>query len=141
MVSQDVVTRLGAQVGSAVRKAGADRYATSAALADRGGDGRTLLVATGEAFPDGLAAGSLARRLNADVLLTRPEDVPDVVADRAAELAPRRVYGMGGLVALQRQTLRTFDQLRTPMTPIFLSPVLLAEDGSEQGGVVQFTVE
>lgn len=140
VVSQDVVTELGARVGSAVRRAGPDRYATSAALADRAGSGRTLLVATGEAFPDGLAAGSLARRLDADVLLTRPDAVPDVVADRAAELAPRRVYGMGGTVAVERQTLRTFDQLRTPLTPLHLTPVLLTEDGAEQGGITQFTV-
>lgn len=136
VVSQDVVTTLGARVGSAVRKAGPDRYATSAALADRAGSGRTLLVATGQAFPDGLAAASLARRLDADVLLTRPDGVPGVVADRADELAPRRVHGLGGQVALSRTTLRTFDQLRTPLTPIWLTPVM----PDDAGGVVQFTV-
>lgn len=137
VVSQQVVTALGARVGSAVRRAGPDRYATSAALADRAGSGRTLLVATGEAFPDGLTAASVARRLDADVLLSRPDVVPDVVADRATDLAPRRVYGLGGMTALSRTTLRTFDQLRSPLTPLYLTPVL----GDDQGGTLTFTVE
>lgn len=125
-------------VGAVTRRAGPDRYATSAALADRPGSGRTLLVATGEAFPDGLTAASLARHLDADVLLTSSAaTVPDVIADRAAELAPRRIYGLGGMNALSRSALRTLDQLRTPLTPIHLSPVLA--DG--QGGGVTFTVE
>lgn len=137
VVSQSVVTALGARVGSATRRAGPDRYATSAALADRAGAGRTLLVATGETFPDGLTAGSLARQLDAEVLLSRPSEVPDVVVDRAAELAPRRVYGLGGTTALSRSALRTFDQLRTPLTPLYLTPVL----DEDQGGFEQLTVD
>ena len=91
-----------------------------------------LEAASGElvAFLDG--DGSL----DADVLLTRPDGVPGVVADRADELAPRRVHGLGGQVALSRTTLRTFDQLRTPLTPIWLTPVM----PDDAGGVVQFTV-
>lgn len=135
VVSEATRQALADRVGSAVRRAGADRYATSAALADRPGSGRTLLVATGTTFPDGLAAGSLARHLDADLLLSAPSEVPDVVVDRAEQLAPRRVYGLGGTAALSRTALRTFDQLRTPMTPLHLTPVL------DQDGATTFTVD
>lgn len=112
------------RVGSAVRRFGADRYATSAALVDGSRTGARLLIATGETFPDGLTAGSLARRLDADLLLTRPDEVPEVIADRAEALAPRRVVGFGGLTALTAAVLEAFDDLRTPLTPLFLDPVV-----------------
>ena len=60
-----------------------------------------------------------------------------MVRERAAELAPRRVYGLGGTVVLARSTLRTLDQLRTPLTPLYRWPVL----DDDQGGRVLFTVE
>ncbi len=135
VISRTTLRALRDRVGTAERRSGPDRYATSAALVDDARSGRTLMVATGEAFPDGLTAASLARRLGADVLLTRPEAVPEVVVDRAEELAPRRVYGLGGTTALSRTALRTFDQLRTPMTPLHLEPVVAP------GGSVIFTVE
>ena len=137
VVSETTLQDLRQRVGEATRRSGPDRYATSAAVADRTASGRTLLVATGEAFADGLAAASLARQLDADLLLTRPDAVPAVVEDRAAELAPRRVYGMGGTTALSRTALRTFDQLRTPLTPLYRAPV----HTDAQGGTVTFTVE
>lgn len=137
VVDEATLARLRQQVGQATRRWGADRYATSAALADRDVNGRTLLVATGRAFADGLTAASLARRLDADLLLTEPGSVPAVVEDRAAELAPRRVVGLGGTVAVDRTTLRAFDQLRSPLTPLYRWPVL--PDG--QGGAQVFTVE
>ena len=137
VVSESTLAALRRRVGSATRRAGADRYTTSAALTAGAADGRTLLVATGRSFADGLTAASLARRLDADLLLTEPDAVPGVVRERAAELAPRRVYGLGGTVVLARSTLRTFDQLRTPLTPLYRWPVL--DDG--QGGTLTFTVE
>lgn len=134
VVSRTTLRTLQDRVGTAVRRSGPDRYATSAALVDDDRSGRILLVATGETFPDGLTAASLARRLGADVLLTRPGAVPDVIVDRAEDLSPRRVYGLGGTTALSRSALRTFDQLRTPMTPLYLEPVV-------PGGQVTFTVD
>ena len=137
VVSDATLATLRRRVGSATRRSGPDRYATSAALTAGAGRGRTLLVATGRSFADGLTAASLARRLGADLLLTEPTSVPAVVRERAAELAPRRVYGLGGTVVLSRSTLRTFDQLRTPLTPLYRSPVL----DDDQGGTLTFTVD
>lgn len=124
VVSPTTFNALRDQVGAATRRSGPDRYATSAALADRDGSGRTLLVTTGEDFPDALAAGSLARRLDADLLLTRPTTVPDRIHDRAAELAPRRIVALGGTSALAANVLNIFDRLRTPLTPLFLEQVV-----------------
>ncbi|HVM54529.1 MAG TPA: cell wall-binding repeat-containing protein [Acidimicrobiales bacterium] len=57
--------------GPARRLAGTDRYATAAAIAtDRVGDATQVIIATGNAFPDALAAAPLARSFGAPVLLT-----------------------------------------------------------------------
>ncbi len=62
------------------RLAGADRFATSAAppaaVLDRlGADPRPLVVATGSDYPDALAAGAVAARLDAPLLLVDGRDL------------------------------------------------------------------
>jgi len=62
------------------RLAGADRFATSAATAaaalDRlGADPRPLVVATGSDYPDALAAGAVAARVDAPLLLVDGRDL------------------------------------------------------------------
>jgi putative cell wall-binding protein len=70
-VSDDVVTALtsaGFQVG---RIAGADRYATAAAIADQISSPQVVLLATGLNFPDGLTAGVAAAHGGGVVLFTQ----------------------------------------------------------------------
>lgn len=68
------------------RLAGTDRYATAAAIArDRAGEASQVVMATGNDFPDALAAAPLARSMGAPVLLTSgciPEDSLAFVRDR-----------------------------------------------------------
>lgn len=91
-----------------VRLAGKERYATAAAITEEAiarlpaGPG-PLIVATGDTFPDALAAGPLAARLDAPILLV-PSD--GALPERAEALltahADRfdRVLVMGGAAAL-----------------------------------------
>jgi putative cell wall-binding protein len=133
-VSPMTYAALAQRAGSATRRSGTDRYATSAEVADRSGSGtRPLIVATGENFPDALTAGPLAGRLNADLLLVRPAEIPAVIADRAKELAPLRVIGLGGGAAMTDPVLQQLDGYRTPLTPLWLDPVVA-------GGQVEIAV-
>lgn len=65
------------------RISGADRYATANAVALAAATGRTNITAavlvSGENFPDGLAAASLAGALNAPMLLTQAAALPTSV--------------------------------------------------------------
>ncbi|GAA1055303.1 hypothetical protein GCM10017608_24240 [Agromyces luteolus] len=83
------------------RAGGADRYLTSVELAarfDRGvGD---VWLATGEDFPDGLAASAVAGARGGPVLLTRSTRLPGPVGAELSRLAPRRVWVMGGEAAV-----------------------------------------
>lgn len=70
------------------RIAGTDRYSTAAdvARATFTAPVNTIVIASGEAFPDGLAASGLAGAYRAPVLLTRPDALPAPTADAITQL-------------------------------------------------------
>lgn len=79
------------------RFAGGDRYATSVAIS-RGtlaATGTTVFLASGEKFPDALAAGPVAAAERGHLLLTARDQLPAVVAQRIAELRPAEVVVVG----------------------------------------------
>ena len=69
-VPASVATQLTALGYTVVRFAGATRYATAVAVADALGDPSTVLLATGQNFPDALAAGPAAVKVGGVVLLS-----------------------------------------------------------------------
>lgn len=90
-----------------VRHDGADRYAT-AADASRAtfepGVPRVLL-ATGQSFADALAAGPVAGRLGAPVLLVQPTQLPEATRAELARLDPGAVTVLGGPAAVSDDVL------------------------------------
>ena len=81
-----------------VRLAGADRYATAAAIAnDAFAPGIDVAyVATGTAFPDALAGAAVAGAKHAPVLLVLPNGIPAATAAAIARLKPNRIVVVGG---------------------------------------------
>ncbi len=81
-----------------VRIAGADRYATAAAVAADAfepGVG-VAYVATGAAFPDALAAAAVAGGVRAPVLLVTATGIPAATAAQLSRLQPGRIVVVGG---------------------------------------------
>jgi putative cell wall-binding protein len=100
--------------GSVSRLAGADRYATAVAIsaATYAADGpSTVYLATGTAFPDGLAAGPVAGRAAAPLLLTAPNSLPAAVADELRRLNPSRVVVLGSAGAVSDAVLAAVRSL------------------------------
>ena len=115
---EEAIRALG--VGTVTRLSGPSRYATGAAVArallsggdpaglplggafaqDEGGDGPDVIVASGEDFPDALAAGPLAGTTGRIILLTRRTDLPAETAEVLAEINPARVIIAGGSAAV-----------------------------------------
>lgn len=91
----DAVEALGADVK---RVKGADRYGTALAVADEIGTEGPVFLSTGTNFPDALAAGAAAGSEGGVVLLTRGEQLPNVVADHL-EGFDGDVYAIGGPAA------------------------------------------
>lgn len=82
-----------------VRYGGADRYATSVAVAEGLGNPTTVFLTTGHSFADGLAAGTAAATVDGAVLLTDGDAMAaPVVAHLAAHPAQVR-YAVGGPAA------------------------------------------
>lgn len=59
-----------------------------------------VVLATARAFPDALAAGALAARLGAPLLLVEPDELPAAVADELGRLGARRARVLGGTGAI-----------------------------------------
>lgn len=80
------------------RIAGADRYGTAAALAADGWpDGaETVILATGENWPDALASAPLSKVRDAPLLLTRTGSLPAETGSAIARLSPERIIVLGG---------------------------------------------
>jgi putative cell wall-binding protein len=87
-----------AATGSVQRLAGADRFATSVAVSRfaYGAGTEAVFVATGFAFPDGLASGPVAALVPGPVLLVAPDQLPVVVGVELARLGPSNVVILGG---------------------------------------------
>lgn len=83
------------------RIAGADRYATAAALsAAFKADAAVVYVASGENYPDALAVAPIAASDGAALLLVRRNGVPVEIASELTRLNPTRIVVIGGTGAI-----------------------------------------
>ncbi len=84
------------------RLAGADRYGTAAAIARDlfNDDADTVVLASGQEFPDALSGNFLAGSLNAPILLTAPGFIPEVTSTTLDELGTSNITILGGTDAV-----------------------------------------
>ncbi|WP_349903878.1 cell wall-binding repeat-containing protein, partial [Parafrigoribacterium humi] len=84
--------------GHVSRLAGADRYATSAAIsaASFAPGVPVVYVASGEAFPDALSAAPVAGPGGGPVLLVTPSGIPASIRAELVRLKPSRIVVVGG---------------------------------------------
>ena len=90
-----------------VRRAGADRYGTAAAISADGfaAGVPVAYVATGAAFPDALAAAAAAGATTSPVLLVTATAVPAATAAELKRLHPGRIVVVGGSAAVSNAVL------------------------------------
>ena len=83
--------------GPVSRWAGADRYATAAAVAAQAfPTAATAFLANGLGFPDALAGGPSAGAAHGPVILTAPGSLPTASRQQLQRLKPVRVFVLGG---------------------------------------------
>lgn len=114
VISNGVIDLLRDLVPATVsRVAGPDRYATAAALS-RGRfdpDVEHVVLVTGEAYPDGLAAGSVAAKLGSPVLLTEAAQLPGPTRIELERLSPGVVLIVGGPDAVSASIASDIENL------------------------------
>lgn len=107
------------------RVAGADRYETALEVAELvgaegtlGDHGRSVVVASGANFADGLMAGPLAARVGMPVLLTNPESLHRGVREFLTAQSVQHVVLMGGTAALSAEVEEGIEALGVTVTRI-----------------------
>ena len=98
---------------TAERRSGDDRYETAAVLsANTFRDGASVVyVATGQNFPDALAAGAAAAQLGGPVLLTAGTVLSPTTKAEIERLEPERIVIVGGSGVVSDGVLNQLDQL------------------------------
>lgn len=96
------------------RISGADRYGTAIALSQLGypTTAPVVYVATGESFPDALAAAPAAATLGGPLLLTPGWGVPDSVKQEIQRLKPSRIVVVGGTAVISNTVLSQIKALQ-----------------------------
>jgi hypothetical protein len=125
VVADSVARSLAAfTAGSVARAAGADRYATSAAVSRStfGAGVAVAYIATGQNFPDALGAGAAAGGRGPVLLVTRT-GIPGPTADELRRLQPKRIVVVGGTGVVADSVARSLAGMAPmPTTGIYISP-------------------
>jgi len=102
-----VMTALGAVASPATaaefdRIGGSDRYETAVLISQRAfpTGAATVLLTSGEDYPDALSGGAAGAAIGAPVLLTRTGSLPAVVAAELDRLNPKTIVVLGGKAAV-----------------------------------------
>jgi putative cell wall-binding protein len=83
--------------GEGARIYGGDRYKTAVEISKNGWEtSDNVVLVSGQDYPDALAAGPLAQKLDAPILLTTREALPDVTKIEIDRLGAEKVYIVGG---------------------------------------------
>jgi len=85
------------------RLAGVNRYQTSVEISKKGWkSAETVVLATGDNFPDALSAAPLAKKYGAPILLTNSKTLNVEVVNEIKRLGTKNVYIIGGVGAVSQ---------------------------------------
>ncbi len=118
-VDTTVADEIAAITGSdPIRLAGANRYATAAAISAASHTPNTPLVyvTTGMNYPDAISIGPVAALGDAPVLLVMTDDIPGETLAELSRLSPERIVIIGGPAAVS-------DAVVTRLAPYAIDPI------------------
>lgn len=100
------------------RLAGQTRYDTMATIVqhEQTKQGQTVIIASGENYPDALSASGLAGGLAATIMLVGSNSLPSQTANRLASLKPNRIIIIGGPSAISKNVENALHQYSSTVT-------------------------
>jgi putative cell wall-binding protein len=105
---------LGTGTREIARTSGTNRYATAAAVSEAYfSESDTVILCTGENFPDALSAAPLARIMNVPLLLCRRDSMPAETAAEITRLQAVNVVVIGSDAAISQSMLEAFSDTIT----------------------------
>ncbi|AKN29810.1 cell wall-binding protein [Clostridium carboxidivorans P7] len=94
-----------AAVEKVTRTSGTDRYSTAASIAmfnwENGSN--NVVLASGEGYADGLSASTLAKKLDAPILLTTSDTLSKDTENAISTLKPKNIYIVGGTASISEK--------------------------------------
>ena len=106
----DAGTAESAEKTEIVRLGGQDRFGTSVVISAEGWDkADTVLIANAYNYADALAGAPLAGALDAPILLTGSDSVPDTVVTEIRRLGAKKIIILGGTAAVSEEAERSFS--------------------------------
>lgn len=104
---------------SVTRIHGSDRYSTAVAASMQAFPSadavRTVVLATGESWPDALGAAGLAGAVGGPVLLTPRSALPQTVVEELRRLTPELVLVVGGTAVVSDEVVGQLRELGLPL--------------------------
>ncbi|WP_339147882.1 MULTISPECIES: cell wall-binding repeat-containing protein [unclassified Sutcliffiella] len=101
-----------AEASGPTRIDGANRYDVAVNVSREGWTtSNTVIISSGDAYADALAASPLAYRLNAPILLTRAGSLPDTTKKRLQELRASNVIVIGGTTSVSDNVISEIRRL------------------------------
>lgn len=88
------------------RISGDSRYETAIEISTKGwSSATTVIIASGENFPDALAGAPLAKKLNAPILLVKPTSVDSKVLEEIKRLGATKAIILGGTISANVESI------------------------------------
>ncbi|BCB05777.1 cell wall-binding repeat-containing protein [Bacillus sp. KH172YL63] len=101
------------------RLSGKDRFETSVEISKEGwGSSETVVIASGEDFPDALASAPLAGKYKAPILLTNHNHLPGSVEKELVRLDAERIIIIGGTSAVTDEVAEAIRDLDVKVSRI-----------------------
>lgn len=105
------------QYASHTRISGNNRYETSAKIGERLVSS-TVILASGENFPDALAASTLAQKIDSPILLVSKDKIDQSVIDYFKKHNIKKAFVVGGQLSISDKTLANAERLIKGQDPI-----------------------
>lgn len=102
------------RIGLFKRVSGRNRYETSVEIAKRFGDFDTVIVASGENYPDALSSAALSKKYNAPILLSPKKGLSSEVLEFLNEKNIQNVIIVGGEAALSEKVEWQLENIDEP---------------------------
>jgi SpoIID/LytB domain protein len=99
---------------------GADRYATSVAIANYGWEAgfQTVVIGRGDNPVDALTGSVLAKKHDAPLVLVETNEIPQAVKELLGKQTIHQIFVLGGDSAVSDQTVKELNQYATQVTRV-----------------------
>lgn len=107
-IANELISKYG--FGNYERISGVDRFATSVKIAEKH-NSKNVIIASGESFPDALAASTLSQKINSPILLVSKDNISNSVIEYFKSRVIEKAIILGGESTISENTKNNIEKL------------------------------